>query len=220
MKDLNKHILQAGCPDDPVLTALKDSGIEKVDHREKYGGDWKSRGPHTYVISPINAKKKVSLSYASCTGIAVVGEKRSSKQKVSFLSHQDPSAFLEPMYKRYFVSDLSRRLDEMQNICAAESIKLRGFGGNFNHPVLLPYPEHLSGYYQDSKLLLSEIVGNVFGYELQIATGPKIVPGKDHVLLNTDASEIFIVRPKTECATDESFLAGEFETQRRKWLLV
>lgn len=119
------------------------------------------------VISKIDSSNKFSLDFYRCTGLVVAGIDKNNGKHISFLSHQDPNAFLLDQ-KDDFVSMLNEQLSEMKKRCIPGTIDAVIVGGNY--PPDRPKEQQV---YLNSISFISYQVKQVLGFEPIIINGPK-----------------------------------------------
>lgn len=176
---------------------------------------FKNAGESSYAISPIDNSNKFSKGFANCTGLVVAGQDKETGENISFLSHQDPSHFLEERdnKKGHFLDDLRQRLNELKERSVDGTIDAIIVGGN--------YFKNEEGYkkqYLGSIKLLSEEALKILGFEPVVMTGPKRVGyGRDNVYYDNEQRRLYIMRPEVGNATTESYVRSKIEEQEKKW---
>lgn len=143
-------------------------------------------GEKTYVISILDGFNKVSEGFCDCTGLVVVGLDKETGENISFLTHQDPTKFLEDK-KDDFLSHLRQRLIEVKNKCKPGTIDAVIVGGNF-----------VGGrrVYLDSIELLSTEARSALGFKPVVINGPKKESGWDNVYFDNKNRRLYFFRPK------------------------
>jgi len=170
-----------------------------------------------YVISPVNAKNKVSTGYIMCTGVVGVGKDKERDENISFLSHQYPEIFLpgKPGHEQ-FVADIVARIAELKERSVPGSVDSVIFGGFYYKKV-----KAYEGEYADSIKLLQKEVRNVLGFDPVVITGPKISEldemTDEAVFFDTANRRLYISRPETGDATTESYMPDDIASQTKKW---
>lgn len=90
-----------------------------------------SGGDKTYVFSQTNKQDKYSDNYLDCTGLLIAGKRKKDKEKISFITHQDPKFFIENKEnKKHFKNKLNEKLASFLEECDLEAINPIIFGGN------------------------------------------------------------------------------------------
>jgi hypothetical protein len=154
----------------------------------------------TYIISSPNPENKYSEGFFNCTGLVGIGIDRYTKERVSFLSHQNPEIFLGKE-KQNFKHDLERVLKTFKEKIEPNSLYISGFGGQ--------YEESYQIEYLRSVKFLSGIVENSLGSQLPFIAGPnasfntynnKVVglTAPTEIYVDTKQNRIYLVRPHQE----------------------
>jgi hypothetical protein len=187
-----------------------------IDEKRKQGFFVDDSGD--YIISPINAKGKVSLGYLFCTGVIGAGREKETKENIAFISHQMPDVFLPGAFEHdRFVADFSARITELKQKAVPGSIDVVILGGE--------YYENDKEYekdYVDAINLLRNEVKKVLEFDPVVITGPKYHKdgGKrkdEGAFFDTANRRLYLSRPETGDATSESFMPDDIISQRKKW---
>jgi hypothetical protein len=185
-----------------------------ADPRDLESKEFKNAGKGSYVISNIDSKNKLSISYVNCTGVIVSGQDKLTGENISFLSHQDPWSFVRDQEKQdKFKEDLKQRLEEMKGRCAEGTVDARIVGGNYRDND----PKTKEDYLKSIQLLSSE-VNSVLDFDPTVITGPKRVGGEDNVFFDNDNKRLYISRTKVGDVSTEPFTAKDIEEQIKKIL--
>ncbi len=162
----------------------------------------------TYIISGCDDKDKFSQNYIDCTGVILVGTQRDTEKQISFLSHQDPKA-ISGKYQDRFRRDLSKRINELKELSADNSIDAVIFGGQ----------DIWFKKYKESVKLLSEICQKVLGFEPVVLAGPntRILKGDTDIYLDTQNRRVYLDRPEQRKDSNQSYLPSQYDLARQKW---
>lgn len=177
-------------------------------------------GVKKYSISPIDGSCKVSMGYAECSGVVVVGVDRLSGCNVSFLSHQNPN-FFQWVNDDTFEESLRIRLEEMRDCCMPGTIDALIFGGRYvnakgfpeNHEISLLFRRE----YASAMLMLSGHIQSILGFS-PFALGPKFEECFEYAAFNTAARRLYVARQHSDPRFVPSYLAAEVETVRTGWI--
>ena len=184
------------------------------DSRELKSQNFKNAGEYSYVISPVDETDKFSAGFKDCTGVIVTGVDKKTGQNVSFLSHEDPTHFLDgKKNKSDFIASLQERLLEIKEKSEGGTIDAVVVGGNYYRD-----DEEYLERYKKSIELLSREISKIFGFEPVIMTGPKSEYGKDDVFFDNKNRRLYIRRPVVGDSTTESFVHSDIKNQGEKWL--
>ena len=192
-----------------IINSIEKNGID-IDYyanEDVYRkNNMKNAGPETYAISEINEKSKSSYSYRNCTGIIVVGKNKKGKE-VSFMSHQDPTEFLDKK-KEVFINDLSQRIKEILEKTKKDTIDAIIFGG-----------KRADREYQDSIKLLGDTLKKELGFEPTVMTGPNLDYDGTNIFFDTQNRRLYIVRNEQpeEKRSNESYLPSEIDEKKKDW---
>ncbi len=181
-----------------------DPGYLKQEH-------FKNAGVKTYTISPIDSFGKFSESFKNCTGLIVAGVDRVTGEEISFLTHQDPTYFLQPEHTSVFLKDLETHLLTMHERCQEGTVDAVIVGGNW-----LEGKEEFQRNYSESLDLISSEVKKTLGFEPVVLTKPKNTPGADDVYYDTLNRRLFLLRGNSSGFTP-SFLASEAKRKEKEW---
>lgn len=166
--------------------------IEKIESIKKTNNYLDYKQGDTYIFSQINNKDKYSDNYLDCTGILLTGLGKNTGKRVSFMTHQDPSFFVENKEnKKNFKEELDQEVDIFKDKCDQNSVHSIIFGGNLlKNNIKDPFDdesfvrgindvEDVEKYfpdkyniYQDSIYFLNFIVSKKMGTESVVALGP------------------------------------------------
>ncbi len=162
-------------------------------------------GGTSYVISKVDSSPKRSHDYRNCTGLAVVAESKNGEQ-ISFLSHQNPTDFLN-IHREQFRSDLEKALNELMQKAKKGTIDAVIIGGDYgservkNSNVDLV----LSDQYKQSIHFINTAVKEIserFGVDIPVTvvSGPNYARSarwlcETDVLLDTQARLLFASKP-------------------------
>jgi len=200
-----------------IMTSEKTQHVnyfEEADILTKDG--FKNAGDNSYIISPIDSQDKFSDTFENCTGIVAVGRDRETGKDISFMSHQDPSYFLEDKkWGNHFSKDLRKQLLELKERSARGSVDVVIVGGNY-----LSFDDVDHDYekqYKKSIKVLSSKVKDILGFEPVVIAGPKQVEGPDDIYYNNEKRRLYIIRPEVGKASTGSFLPRDMKEQEAQW---
>lgn len=162
-----------------------------------FSGEYKK--PHwAYVMSPVDGSNKFSIKYANCTGIIVTGIDRESGEHISFLTHQNPSYFLDD--DSNFKKDLHVRLEELNQRSEPGTVDAVLFGGKFsNVKEFADNPDHPihaieKDEYVNSINFLQQELEEELGFSPTVIVGPKLDPAWDNVVYDNNERRLFLLR--------------------------
>lgn len=179
--------------------------------------NFKNAGEYSYVISPIDSSNKFSKTFRNCIGLVVVGIDKNTSENISFLSHQDPSYFLESNSKSdKFVNDLREQLQELKERCAERTIDAVIVGGNYFRDEDYMDKKFAKNYLASIKLLGKE-TKDIFGFEPVVIAGPKRVTGEDHIFYDSENRRLYITRPEVAKESTKSYLPSDIKDKEKKW---
>ena len=214
---LTKHLNYGG----------EDSQTLLVDYYgHPYENEWKGisdAGEETYAISGISNLNKFSLRYKNCMGIVVTGQDKETGKNISFFSHQNPRKILpEGAVRERFVSDIRKRLKEMNERCVSGTIDAVIFGGNYLDSDEWEKKLRVKGLafeknYKDSIQLLSEEISGTLGFQPTVIAGPKTVGGGDDVIYDNENRRLYVRRPEIGETSSESFSPEKMEEREERW---
>jgi len=170
----------------------------------------KNAGWRTYVISPIDSFDKFSRKYLDCTGLIVAGKDKATNENISFITHQDPTKFLDDK-KEIFIKNLEEHLDEIKKRSAEKTIDVVIVGGNF-----LNKEDYNENYIQSIKLLEQEIFKK-FGFYPVVAIGPKTTGGLDTIFYDNKNRRVFIGRNSGETSFTPGYISKDLEKNTKNW---
>lgn len=194
-------------------------------------------GLETYVISLCNEKNKYSFSYRDCTGIVAVGVDKITGENISFLSHQNPDAFLaDKEVRSNFKKDIEKDIDDLVSRCIPGSIDIVVFGGN-KEDVSEKIPDEnfrmgidniedfLQGpfdTYVKSVKYLNYIIKQKIGFSPIVMSGPNDNFETDNhsvsVYFDNKNRRLYMIKPKQENSDkNEAFEASNVEEQIKKF---
>jgi hypothetical protein len=152
----------------------------------KFGEGFLNGGPASYVISPDDGSNKFSLGFFPCTGLIVAGITEDG-QKLSFLTHQQPSMTLS-FSKDKFMKDLEARLLALKGRCVFKTIDAVIIGGDDFDRL---------EYIQSIKLLGVE-VKKILDFEPVVINGPKSADDhySDDVYYDNEHRRLYFLRKK------------------------
>lgn len=185
-----------------------------IDYYEGQGyykeNNIKNAGNLTYVISECNEKDKYSIEYHDCTGVIVVGEETDGNKQISFMSHQEPSLFLDSK-KEKFVQHLIEGSKEIKNKVKEQSIDVVIFGGDKGDDI-----------YKKSIKFLGDVLTKEFGIEPTIMTGPnshfQSSTEDTRVYFDTQNRRLYIARPFQENnKVNENYFPTELDKKSKEW---
>jgi len=189
-------------------------------------------GKLSYVISECNNKDKFSHKYLNCTGVVVVGTDKKTGKNISFLSHQNPEAFLKnEIVKENFIKDFNESLDYFINNCVSGSIDAVILGGNEEE---ISDPEFDENFrrgiddeeifmrdrydsYQDSIKRLHLLISKKLNFTPTVISGPndnfKTTDHSLSVYFDNENRRLYQIRPEQSSENNESFEATQVENQ-------
>ena len=177
-------------------------------------------GEKTYVISEINSADKFGKELFNCTDLIATGISKETGKNISFISHQDPSFFLNEEQNKNqlkFKSDLRQRLLELKDMCKFGSIDVVIVGGRFYQNIGDgEYVESTIVKYPPSIKLIGGEVKDVLGFEPIVINGPKTSNKSDDIYYDNEHRRLYFVRPKVNTDTRD-FLASDVDEQKDKW---
>lgn len=175
--------------------------------------EYKNSGEGSYVISTVDSKDKMSVSYANCTGVLVSGQDKETGENISFLSHQDPWFFVRNKEKTdKFTADLRGRLEELKSRSAPGTIDARILGGNY-----IARNQGSKEDYVKSIEILSDELTKTLGFEPTVISGPKLQGGQDDVFFDNKNKRLYISRPKVGDASTEPYKPKKVTSQVGKF---
>lgn len=158
----------------------------------------RNAGYKTYMLSGIDAYPKYSDTYRNCMGVAVVGVDQTTGENVSFLTHQNPSAFLGRQ-REQFEQDLRALAQEFFARVRPDTIEVALFGGYYSDEQDPNIGMSLSEAYSVGTTLVSTILKKELGVEPHVAIGPSHPQrGSTAGLLDTENRRLFIEYPDQE----------------------
>jgi hypothetical protein len=182
---------------------------DDLEKRNFLNGGW-----NTYVLSIVDNSNKFSEGFCDCTGIVIAGIDKETGKNISFLSHQDPKAFLFNK-KDDFINHLKQRLIEIKDRCVAGTTDAVVVGGNYLNGTDRKGFHYKQKYLNSVKLLSLEIK-NVLGFEPVIINGPKTIIGQDDLYYDNENRRLYFVRPEVNYKTG-SFNNSKIEAEKKKW---
>ncbi len=217
----------------------KNAEFVDFNYREKEIKENKmhSSGYETYVISSCNEKNKYSFSYLNCTGVLAVGVDRLTGKNISFLSHQNPEAFLEDKeVQSNFRKDIEKNIDDLISRCLPGSIDIVVLGGN-KEDISQKMPDEnfrmgidniedfLKGpfdTYIKSVKYLNYIVKQKIGFSPIVISGPNDnFETNNHSLsiyFDNENRRLYMIKPEQENSDkNEAFEAAKVEDQIKKF---
>lgn len=217
----NEDFVQTEDIDDYRRFLLAKGGnheIHNVDYYEQpeilQRKNYKNEGYYSYVISVIDSLDKFSSNFFDCTGIVVTGRDKKTGEDISFMSHQDPGAFLI-RHKTVFTNNLQQSLEELKRRCVEGSIDAVIVGGNYNPK---DKSEDFSTNYIESIKMISLIVHRALGFQPVILNGPKSSDSSiaDIVFYDNSHRRLYFMRPEVNNAVPD-FESQDLETQQKNW---
>ncbi|MFA6325276.1 MAG: hypothetical protein WCX46_03570 [Candidatus Paceibacterota bacterium] len=175
----------------------------------------RNAGENSYVISESNEEPKYTERVCNCTVVVGVGEEIGSKKQISFMSHQDPDAFLSDK-KENFTTDLIEATQEFKKKVKENSIDILVLGGR-------------TGFwdeYEESIKCVADVFTKEFSLEPTIMTGPNTKMNRAEIDFNRDSTgvyldtqnrRLYILRPSQESKVNEDYLPSELENKKKDW---
>jgi hypothetical protein len=211
----------------------EDGEIHWVDFD---GGDFetleaegfKDAGVGSYLISSIGERNWFSDHYMSCTGVVAIGREAATEgematgKEISFLSHQDPSYFVDGDQEKTetFSRALSDALKELVLRSEKDSVEVLLVGGNFN-PKTASGGDYKHDQYKKSIQALSEIIQAAMGFDPKVLAGPNNNVGSETVVVvETQKRKVWIDRSQQPPAFDQSYSAADVDKEEKKWLAI
>lgn len=217
----------------------KDAEFVDFNYREKEIKENKmhNSGYETYVISSCNEKNKYSFAYRDCTGVVAVGVDKITGKNISFLSHQNPDAFLgDKEVRSNFKKHIEVNIDDLISMCIPGSIDIVVFGGN-KEDVSEKIPDEnfrmgidnvedfLQGpfdTYVKSVKYLNCIIKQKIGFSPVVMSGPNDnFQTNNHslsVYFDNENRRLYMIKPKQENNDkNEAFDAPNVEDQIKKF---
>lgn len=149
----------------------------------------KNGGKHSYVISPIDGRNKLSHKYANCTGVVAVGVDKKTGKEISFLSHQDPVYFLEEKERgEKFGQDLKRALQRLLRRSHKNTVDIVVFGGN------MVFEKDDCREYRKSIEFLDDVIYSATKMHPVVISGPKKFFGPETAAFNTEKRQLILMR--------------------------
>ncbi len=172
-------------------------------------------GEKTYVISEINDSDKFSKKFHRCTGLVVSGIDKITGKNISFVSHQDPFAFLLEDNKK-FKKDIETRMEEMKKRCKEGTVDAVVVGGIFYTDAELDNFQVMETYKASIDLLGKE-TSHILGFEPAVINGPKTsrIIGDD-IYYDNENRRLYFLRPKVNTDTKD-FKPNEIQQEEEKW---
>jgi len=124
----------------------------------------------TYSISGIDTRDKYSSDFFDCTWLVCSGLTKSTNEKVSFLTHQDPLKILYD-YQNSFTSDIEKQLVKISQISYNWSIDLWTFWWDIKNKDFDLYPYN----YVKQIVLLKKIVWDILKINVRVLVWPSNV---------------------------------------------
>ncbi len=203
--------------DQPGLTTEQKIELEKArnfivknftNNKEAINVDWqgnpayireqnfKSLGEKTYVISPLDERKKFSLGLYPCTSLVVSGTDKVSGKNISFITHQPPWIMMDHG-QNHFKENLDKLLMEVSSRCQAGTLDAVIVGGNFeeDNPNNPAKSRSIRDQYFFSVDFLNTEVKSMLGFEPVVVNGPsEQARRKDDIYFDTDERRLYLVR--------------------------
>lgn len=163
-------------------------------------------GQHTYVISKLDEKNKISKSFSECTGIISSGLEKATGRYISFMTHQDLPD-LSPEERDQFIDHLKQRFLELKGRCTPDSIEVLIIGGNQSN-------RHSNEYTDGISFLTEEIKKDIDLYPVII--GPKILGVYDNAYFDNINRRLYLVR-SDEVNSNTIFKGSEIGEKVKNW---
>lgn len=190
---------------------------EKPDSAKEKG--YIKNGDEGYIMSAISGSEKMSFNYAECTGVAVVGIDINTGENISFLTHQNPTHFLNKE-RGEFINDMRGRLLGIKERCKEGTIDATIFGGRY------AYAREYRGSkiekifikeYVNSVKLLGRLIDTNLGFSPTVIVTPKFNSSFDAVIFDTENRRLYITRDKGKNGFMQSFVAKDIDNEQKKW---
>lgn len=193
-------------------------------------------GKNTYLISRFDNKDKYSTSFLDCTGMVVSWIDKNTGEKMSFLTHQNYSSFVEDnkeiLFK--FKGDINKSLDFVSTNAIPGTVDVAIFGGNdkededsnsfedfqYGRSDIDDFAKEKFFTYKKSISLLNNIVSSKLGFSPVVIEGPnENFDTTNHglsVYFDNRNRRLYLLRAKNNSVNNEEFIADNLDEQIRK----